>query len=62
MKKEDKNKEIEALGEKFSQYNFFYITDASTMTVEQVNKFRRICFDKGVEFKVAKNKLIIKSA
>jgi len=31
------------------------------MTVEQVNKFRRICFEKGVKVRLAKNTLITKA-
>jgi len=51
---------IEVLKEKFSQYNNFYITDTESLTVAQVTKLRRACFDKQVEMKVAKNTLIKK--
>jgi len=61
MNKQDKNQVIEALKEKFSQYNNFYITNTESLTVEQVSKLRRICFDKNVEIKVAKNTLIRKA-
>src|SRR5690242_12280833 len=56
-----KNEAIEVLKEKFSQYNNFYITNTESLTVEQVNKLRRICFEKNVEMKVAKNTLIRKA-
>ncbi len=56
-----KNEIIEMLKEKFSQYNNFYITDTESLTVEQVGKLRRHCFDKQVEMKVAKNTLIKKA-
>ncbi len=49
------------LKEKFSQYSNFYITNTDALTVAQVNKLRRICFDKNVEMKVAKNTLIRKA-
>lgn len=49
------------LKEKFSQYNNFYITDTESLSVEQVSKLRRHCFDKQVEMKVAKNTLIKKA-
>jgi large subunit ribosomal protein L10 len=61
MTKEQKNEVIELLKEKFSQYNNFYITDTESLTVEQVGKLRKACFDKNVELKVAKNTLIKKA-
>jgi large subunit ribosomal protein L10 len=54
MTKDQKNEVIEVLKEKFSQYNNFYITDTESLTVAQVSKLRRTCFDKNVEMKVAK--------
>lgn len=56
-----KTEAIEILKEKFSQYNNFYITDTESLTVAQVTKLRRHCFDKQVEMKVAKNTLIKKA-
>jgi large subunit ribosomal protein L10 len=61
MTKEQKNEVIEALKEKFSQYNNFYVTNTESLTVEQVSKLRRVCFNKNVEMKVAKNTLIRKA-
>jgi large subunit ribosomal protein L10 len=61
MTKEQKNEVIEVLKGKFSQYNNFYITDTESLSVEQVGKLRRACFDKNVEMKVAKNTLIKKA-
>lgn len=61
MKKEDKGKIIQELSEKFAKFNYFYITDASGMTVENVNKFRKLCYAKGIEYKVVKNSLIKKA-
>ena len=61
MTKEQKNEVIELLKGKFSQYNNFYVTDTESLTVEQVGKLRRACFDKNVEMKVAKNTLIKKA-
>jgi len=52
---------IEVLKGKFSQYNNFYVTDTESLTVEQVGKLRRACFNKNVEMKVAKNTLIKKA-
>ena len=56
-----KNEVIVALKEKFSQYDNFYITNTESLTVEQVSKLRRLCFEKNVEMKVAKNTLIKKA-
>lgn len=61
MTKDQKNEVIEVLKEKFAQYNNFYITDTESLSVEQVSKLRRTCFDKQVEMKVAKNTLIRKA-
>jgi len=56
-----KNEAIEVLKGKFAQYNNFYITNTESLTVEQVSKLRRLCFEKNVEMKVAKNTLIRKA-
>ena len=61
MNKQEKNEVIEVLKGKFSQYNNFYLTNTEALSVEQVTKLRRICFDKKVEMKVAKNTLIRKA-
>ncbi|MCK9403672.1 MAG: 50S ribosomal protein L10 [Chitinophagaceae bacterium] len=61
MTKDQKNEVIEVLKEKFTQYNNFYITDTEALSVAQVTKLRRTCFDKQVEMKVAKNTLIRKA-
>ncbi|MDP4213752.1 MAG: 50S ribosomal protein L10 [Bacteroidota bacterium] len=61
MTKDQKNEVIELLKDKFSQYQNFYVTNTESLNVEQVVKLRRICFDKKVEMKVAKNTLIKKA-
>ena len=61
MTKEQKNEVIELLKGKFSQYNNFYVTDTESLTVAQIVKLRRACFNKQVELKVAKNTLIKKA-
>jgi len=61
MTKQEKNEVIEVLKKKFSQYNNFYVTNTEALTVEQVSNLRRLCFDKNVEMKVAKNTLIRKA-
>ena len=61
MKREEKAAIIEELVEKFTNTNFFYFTDASGLTVAEVNQFRKLCFDRGLEYRVAKNTLIQKA-
>jgi large subunit ribosomal protein L10 len=61
MTREEKAQKIDELAEKFSQNTHFYITDASGLTVAQINAFRRICFQSGIEYRVYKNTLIRKA-
>lgn len=61
MTREEKNQEIQVLKEAFESTSYFYITDSSTLDVATINKFRRLCFDKGITFKVAKNTLVKKA-
>jgi large subunit ribosomal protein L10 len=61
MTRAEKTTAIAELKEKFSNNSFFYLTDSSTLTVEQVNNLRGLCFEKGVEMKVVKNTLAIKA-
>lgn len=61
MTKKDKLAVIESLKAKFEELPFFYIADSSTLTVEEVNNLRRLCFEKGIEMKVAKNTLVRKA-
>ncbi|HMQ48616.1 MAG TPA: 50S ribosomal protein L10 [Saprospiraceae bacterium] len=61
MTKVEKTATIEELKEKLSDVQFFYLTDSSTLTVEKINAFRRICFEKGIEVRVVKNTLLRKA-
>jgi large subunit ribosomal protein L10 len=61
MNRTEKGAVIEELVEKFGEYDFFYVTDSTAMTVAQISKFRRECFDQGIEIKVYKNTLIQKA-
>jgi len=61
MTKTQKIEAVEALKDKFSNTDFFYVTDASTMTVAEVNELRALCYEKGVEMKVVKNTLARKA-
>ena len=53
MTKEQKNEVIEVLKGKFTQYNNFYITNTESLSVAQIGKLRRACFDKNVEMRVS---------
>ncbi|MEZ5042567.1 MAG: 50S ribosomal protein L10 [Saprospiraceae bacterium] len=61
MTKAEKTATIEVLKEKFSSTEFFYLTDSSTLTVEQINQFRGLCYEKGIEMRVVKNTLARKA-
>ena len=61
MTREEKAQVIANLTEKFQANQHFYITDTSGLTVAEINKFRAMCFDSGVEYRVAKNTLIRKA-
>ncbi len=61
MTKEEKLSVVAELTEKLQANNVFYVTDASGLNVAQVNDFRRLCFENGVEYRVYKNTLIKKA-
>ena len=61
MTRAEKTAVIEQLKEKFASADFFYVTDASTLTVEKVNALRRLCFEKEIEVRVVKNTLAKKA-
>ncbi len=61
MNKNDKAAAIESLKERFEKNDYFYIADASTLSVEQVNRLRGICYKRGVSMQVVKNTLARKA-
>lgn len=61
MTREEKAQLVIDLTEKLKVSDHFYITDTSGLSVAEVNKFREMCFKKGVEYKVVKNTLIKKA-
>ncbi len=61
MTRQEKANAIEELKNKFEDTEFFYLTDASAMTVAEVTDLRGRLYEKGVEMKVVKNKLAIKA-
>jgi large subunit ribosomal protein L10 len=60
MTREQKGEALEDLRIKLDEFPFLYLTDPTKMTVGLTNKFRRKCFENGVEMKVVKNKLALK--
>jgi len=61
MTRSEKSQVIEDLKAKFSESPYFYFADSSALTVEQINKLRRACFEKGIEVQVVKNTLAQKA-
>jgi len=61
MTRDEKSGIIDELKDKFAANAHYYIADASDLTVAQINDFRRLCFQSGVEYRVAKNTLIRKA-
>ncbi|WP_026996686.1 50S ribosomal protein L10 [Flectobacillus major] len=61
MTKEEKAVIIGELSEKFAATPYFYITDTAGLTVAEVNAFRRLCFQRGLEYRIVKNTLIAKA-
>lgn len=61
MKREDKQAIIDDLSEIIKKYPNFYVTDTAGLTVQNTTKLRRLCFQKGVKMRVAKNSLIRKA-
>lgn len=61
MTREEKAQVIDELIEKFKSNGYFYVTDASGMSVAQVNDFRRLCHNKGLKYHVVKNTMVKKA-
>ena len=61
MTKAEKTATIEDLKEKLNNIQFFYLTDSSTLSVAQINKFRRMCYERGIEMRVVKNTRVKKA-
>jgi len=61
MTKEEKGVMIDELAGKLAATPYFYITDASGLNVAKTNDLRRLCFERGIEYRVVKNTLIQKA-
>jgi large subunit ribosomal protein L10 len=61
MTRDEKSAAIADLKDRFENSSFFYFTDSSELTVEQVNKLRGLCFKNDIELRVIKNTLAKKA-
>lgn len=61
MTREEKQLVLNELTETIGNASSFYITDASTLDVASINKFRGLCYSKNVKFQVVKNTLLKKA-
>jgi large subunit ribosomal protein L10 len=61
MTRAEKGEQIAELKEKFSNSSFFYLTDSSTLTVEQINELRGKLYEQNIEMRVVKNTLAQKA-
>ena len=61
MTRTEKGLLIQDLKDKFENASFFYVTDASRLSVAKINQLRRTCFEKGIDIKTVKNTLAIKA-
>ena len=61
MTKDNKAQYIDDLAIELSNSGTFYLADTSGLTVEQINQFRRRCFNSNIQLKVVKNTLLNKA-
>lgn len=61
MTKTQKGEVLEALKDKFLAASSFYITDASSLTVAEINELRAEAYKAGIEIQVVKNTLARKA-
>jgi large subunit ribosomal protein L10 len=61
MTRKEKNEIVETLASQLASTDYFYVIDAGGLNVEEVNDFRRKCFQAGVVYRVVKNTLISKA-
>lgn len=61
MTRQEKKEVVAGLVKRLASTDYFYIIDAQGLNLEQVNDFRRKCFQDGVSYQVVKNTLIQKA-
>ena len=61
MKREEKQQIIDELTVLFGSEQNYYLADASGLNAAQESSLRRLCFNKGIQLRVAKNTFIAKA-
>ncbi len=61
MTREEKGTLIDDLAEKLRNTSYFYVADTGGLSVKEINEFRAMCFQRGIEYKIFKNTLIRKA-
>lgn len=61
MNRDQKNAEIARIAEEVKSNPVFYLADASTLTVEDTNTLRGMCFKSNIKMQVVKNTLLKKA-
>ena len=61
MTRKEKSRILEALVARLSSADYFYVVNAEGLNAEEVDDFRRRCFQAGVVYQVVKNTLISKA-
>jgi large subunit ribosomal protein L10 len=59
--REEKEKIVELLQDRFNESANFYLADMSQLSVNDTNTFRRRCYEEGIHVQVVKNNLIKKA-
>lgn len=61
MTREEKSQVIGELAETLSNNAVIYLADIEALDAEETSKLRRLCFNRSIELKVVKNKLLQKA-
>lgn len=61
MTRAEKSTQIAELEAKIAQTPYLYIMDPAGLTVAQVNRLRRLCFEQNITYRIFKNTLIRKA-
>jgi large subunit ribosomal protein L10 len=61
MTREEKSNIVQEIKAKLESNSIFYIMDASGLSVEKTNSFRKECYKLGIDYRVVKNTLISKA-
>lgn len=61
MRKEDKSTIISTIAETVKEYDFFYLTDVSTLNAAKTSELRAECYKSDIKLMVVKNTLLQKA-